>query len=194
MAQGKKIDENKQYTREELEEILSEKQKNWAKFYVVNWNQSDAARKAGYSLKTAQAIGAENLKKPLIKQYVNYMRDNIEELAGVSKLKLIQELQKLAFYDVSNLITVKGNSCLIKVDDLSDLPDDVRAAIKNVKNTTAGYAIELHDKNVAMAQLSKMMGWNEAKKVEHSGGLNIKNVVVSKSEAKNISDALENEV
>ena len=38
--------------------------------YLQCWNASEAARRAGYSLKTAYSIGQENLKKPEIKEAI----------------------------------------------------------------------------------------------------------------------------
>ncbi len=49
---------------------LTPKQKKFAEYYIQCGNASEAARKAGYSEKTAPFIGAENLKKPQISQYI----------------------------------------------------------------------------------------------------------------------------
>lgn len=49
---------------------LTPKQKAFADYYIASGNASDAARKAGYSEKSAPFIGAENLKKPLISAYI----------------------------------------------------------------------------------------------------------------------------
>ena len=49
---------------------LTPKQKAFADYYIESGNASDAARKAGYSEKTAPFIGAENLKKPQISEYI----------------------------------------------------------------------------------------------------------------------------
>ena len=43
---------------------LTEKQKAFADAYIETGNQTEAARRAGYSSKTAYSIGNENLKKP----------------------------------------------------------------------------------------------------------------------------------
>lgn len=47
---------------------LTHKQQLFVKYY--NGNASEAALKAGYSKKTAPFIGAENLKKPQIRQAI----------------------------------------------------------------------------------------------------------------------------
>lgn len=49
---------------------LTRKQKVFAEYYIKTGNAAEAARKAGYSTKTARSIGAENLTKPEISQYI----------------------------------------------------------------------------------------------------------------------------
>ena len=50
---------------------LTPKQKNFCEYYIQSGNASEAARKAGYKEKNAPFMGAENLKKPQIKSYIN---------------------------------------------------------------------------------------------------------------------------
>lgn len=46
---------------------LTEKQKRFIDYFIETGNAAEAARKAGYSEKTAPWIGQENLQKPTIK-------------------------------------------------------------------------------------------------------------------------------
>lgn len=50
--------------------MLTLKQKAFADYYIECGNASKAARKAGYSQKTAEKIGSENLKKPEVSAYI----------------------------------------------------------------------------------------------------------------------------
>ena len=50
--------------------MLSLKQKRFCEEYAISGNATDAAKKAGYSEKTARTIGAENLTKPDIQKYL----------------------------------------------------------------------------------------------------------------------------
>lgn len=52
------------------DEKLTPKQRRFCEEYLKSANASEAAKKAGYSLKTAPFIGAENLKKPQISAYI----------------------------------------------------------------------------------------------------------------------------
>ncbi len=51
--------------------MLTAKQKRFGDEYCVDLNQTQAAIRAGYSKKTAYAIGWENLRKPEIRKYVD---------------------------------------------------------------------------------------------------------------------------
>ena len=50
---------------------LTEKQKRFADEYIISGNATQAAIKAGYSKKTANRIGPENLSKLVIKNYID---------------------------------------------------------------------------------------------------------------------------
>ncbi len=50
--------------------MLSLKQKRFCEEYIISGNATEAAKKAGYSEKTARSQGAENLKKSQIQKYI----------------------------------------------------------------------------------------------------------------------------
>lgn len=58
---------------------LTIKQQRFADEYIISGNATEAAKKAGYSKKTARAMGAENLTKPSIKKYIE---ECIAEIQG----------------------------------------------------------------------------------------------------------------
>ena len=49
---------------------LTPKQKAFADYYIETGNATEAAKRAGYSKKSAYSIGDENLKKPAISAYI----------------------------------------------------------------------------------------------------------------------------
>ena len=60
----------KEERMEQLARKMSEKQKAFCDYYIESLNLTDAAKKAGYSEKTARSMGSENLTKPDIKEYI----------------------------------------------------------------------------------------------------------------------------
>ena len=71
---------------------LTKKQKDFANFYIQLGNQTEAAKKAGYSKKTAYSIGNENLKKPEIQAYIS------ERLAEIESQSIADIKEVLKFY------------------------------------------------------------------------------------------------
>ena len=71
---------------------LTPKQKAFADEYLMCGNAAEAARKAGYSEKTATVIGSENLSKPNILEYIAERQKQIED----SRIANIKEV--LEFY------------------------------------------------------------------------------------------------
>lgn len=55
---------------------MTPRQKKFCEYYIQSANAADAARKAGYSPKTADAIGRENLRKPTISAYIRERMDD----------------------------------------------------------------------------------------------------------------------
>lgn len=71
---------------------LTAKQKAFADYYIETANASEAARRAGYSQKTAPFIGAENLRKPQIKAYIT------ERMEKMDKKRVADADEVIAFY------------------------------------------------------------------------------------------------
>lgn len=76
---------------------LTEKQKRFCEEYLIDLNATQAAKRSGYSEKTAFSIGVENLKKPLIQEYLQELMKSRSEQTGITAEKVIDELQKIAF-------------------------------------------------------------------------------------------------
>lgn len=69
---------------------LTPKQKAFADYYIECGNAAEAARKAGYSLRTADSIGRENLRKPTISAYIAERQAEIEKQAGRDIMSLTE--------------------------------------------------------------------------------------------------------
>ena len=54
-----------------MEKKMTAKQKRFCDEYLIDLNATQAAIRAGYSKRTANRIGTENLSKPVIKQYID---------------------------------------------------------------------------------------------------------------------------
>lgn len=57
---------------------LTPKQKAFADAYIETGNQTEAARRAGYSERSAQQIASENLLKPVVNDYIKSRMAELE--------------------------------------------------------------------------------------------------------------------
>lgn len=69
---------------------LTPKQKAFADNYIISGNATESAKKAGYSEKTARFIGAENLTKPHILEYIKQRTDSTEKKRIASGDEVLQ--------------------------------------------------------------------------------------------------------
>lgn len=138
---------------------LTAKQEIFCLEYCIDWDAKRAAIKAGYSEKTAYAIGWENLNKPDIKTRISEIKADIEKHCGVSAARNILELKKIAYADIGNL-----KNGWISLKEWEDITDEQKAGISEIKITEHGVQIKLHDKMRAMEILNKMLGYNAPEK------------------------------
>ena len=76
---------------------LTEKQKRFVAEYLVDLNATQAAIRAGYSERTANRIGAENLTKPDIQAAVKAAIEDRAKRTEVTQDMVVEELRKVAF-------------------------------------------------------------------------------------------------
>lgn len=164
---------------------LNKKQKLFAKEYLVDLNASAAAERAGYSKKTAGAIGHKLLKITQIQSAISGAMIDREKNTGVTADRIVLELAKVAFADIKHYVVVdEGGGIKIKL--FSDMPDGASGAIKAIKENRAikedadGNQVtvydkttyEMHDKMKALELLGRHLGMFKDK-VEHSGTVNL---------------------
>lgn len=71
---------------------LTPKQKAFCDYYIETGNASEAARRAGYSEKTARTIGQQNLAKRAIKDYIS------ERMKNQDRERVASADEVIAFY------------------------------------------------------------------------------------------------
>lgn len=107
---------------------LTPKQNRFVAEYLVDLNATQAAIRAGYSPKTAEKIGSENLRKPEVAKAVEEAKARRAERVEVSQDEVLRELLRIARTDIGEAFDVNGN-----LRPLHDIPVDVRRAISSVE-------------------------------------------------------------
>ncbi len=110
---------------------LTAKQAAFVREYLVDLNASAAARRAGYSLKTADRMGHENLKKPEIAAAVQAAMDERAKRTNITADRVLHELSLLAFSNMLDFmqVTPDGDAFI----DLSQLTREQAAALTEVQ-------------------------------------------------------------
>lgn len=91
---------------------LTAKQDMFCKEYLIDLNATQAAIRAGYSRKTAGAIGKENLQKPHLAKRIQYLMNNRSERVEVSADYVLDRLASIDKMDVLDILD----------DDMNILP------------------------------------------------------------------------
>jgi phage terminase small subunit len=133
---------------------LTSKQDRFVAEYLVDLNATQAAIRAGYSKKTAQRIGSENLSKPLIAAAIQKSMTKRSERTDIKADDVIRELAKIAFANMEDYTRLtKGGGLVL---DATNLTRDQKAAISEVSYDAQGNPkIKLADKRAALVDLGR---------------------------------------
>lgn len=142
---------------------LTDKQQRFVDEYLIDLNATQAAIRAGYSVKTANEQGSQNLAKLSIQQAIAERMAERSRRIGVNQDRVVLELAKIAFVKMTDIVDSEGN---IK----EDAAEDDLACIESVKykhsDTDTGYSeereVKIASKLKALELLGKHLGmWND---------------------------------
>lgn len=159
---------------------LTPKQQAFVREYLVDLNASAAARRAGYSAKTADRTGHENLKKPEIATAIAEAQEARSRRTQVTADRVVEELAKVGFSNLLDFfrITPGGEPYVdlsavtreqaavlaeLQVDDFLEGRGEDAREVRRVK-------VKLHDKLKALEQLARHLGMFTDKVDVTSGG------------------------
>lgn len=128
---------------------LTIKQKAFADYYIELGNATEAAKKAGYSNKTAGVIGDENLKKPYIKSYIDERLKKIEDERIADAAEVLKYLTSvLRGESESEIVVVEGtgDGCS-EARHLSKTPDE-KERLKAAELLAKRYGILTENYNI----------------------------------------------
>lgn len=107
---------------------MNGKQKAFASEYVIDYNATQAAIRAGYSERSAYSQAHELLKKPEIQAAIRELEADSSMRTAVTKDMVIKELARVAFVDPRRLFEDNGTA-----KDITMLDDDTAAALASVE-------------------------------------------------------------
>lgn len=150
---------------------LNARQQRFVEEYLVDLNASAAARRAGYSAKTASQIGERLLRNVEVQKAIQAAQAARSKRTEVTQDMVLAELAKIAFSDQRQVMAWGPGG--VKLRDSAELTADEAAAVAEVSETvgaTGGGSLKLktHDKVGALKLLGEHLGMFR-QKVEVTG-------------------------
>lgn len=141
--------------------MLNNQQQRFVAEYVKDLNATEAAKRAGYSKKTAHSMGSRLLKNVEIAEAVGKAQAKALDRADLSATRVLEEMRRLAFSNVQDLFDEHGD-----LRPIHELTREQAACIGSIevimKNATAGdgkvdriLKVKVWDKPKVMEMLGK---------------------------------------
>lgn len=156
---------------------LTEKQVRFVAEYLIDLDATKAAKRAGYSDKTAYSIGFENLRKPEIQEAIAEAMDARAKRTEITQDRVLQELARIAFAngtDFAKIISTPTVTTVVDEDgevqqvirpvqrvelvDTECVDPEKRAAIASLKEGKYGIEVKGYDKVKALELIGRHLG------------------------------------
>jgi len=156
--------------------ITSPKQQHFCQEYLVDLNATQAYMRV-YKVKNKR-VAASNAARMLtnanIQAFVDHLKKNLAETAGIGPLKILLEHKKIAFSSFADI-----HLTWITRKEFEDLTDDQKACIQEISTKTETIfdpvekkpvkveyvKIKLYDKHKSLDSILKMLGWDPPTKI-----------------------------
>jgi len=153
---------------------LTARQKAFIQEYPIDLNATQAAIRAGYSVKTAKETGCLLLTKANIQEALQKALNKRADKADITAERVLKEIARLAFSDIKEYIDIGPDGC-VQVKPFEDMPTGASRAIQSVKEKKrilasgkgdgeetileSTFEFKLWDKGRALEQLGKHLGF-----------------------------------
>ena len=143
---------------------LTDKQERFCQEYCVDFNATQAAIRAGYSEKTADVIGIQNLGKLKVDERIAKLKASLEKRTQKTQADIIAELEYIGFSRITDVLKVNGSG--INLIDSDKWTDPQSAAVESIAQTKDGLRLKMYSKLDALKTLAQMHGMLEHKEQE----------------------------
>lgn len=139
------------------ERKMTPKQARFVSEYLIDLNATAAAKRAGYSKKTAEKIGHQLLEKIRVAAAIASAIKKREKKTEITAERVIKELADIAFLRSDEVFTINGDHVTVK--DTAEMSDAAKRALASASQTvtTSGGSItvKLCDKIKALELLGR---------------------------------------
>lgn len=151
---------------------LTEKQQRFVDEYLIDLNATQAAIRAGYSPKTAQEQGSQNLSKPMVSEAIDKALAARSRRTGITQDRVLRELAKVAFVNANDVID--PDSATVRADATEEDLACIQAVKVKTSESEMGSSsereIKLYDKMRALEMLGKHLGLFDKRGQDSSNG------------------------
>ena len=161
------------------EKQLTEKQKIFCREYIYDWNATRAYKVAYPNVtnnETAASNGSRMLRNDKVSAYIEEIKTKTAEMCGISRNMVAERLKQHAFSSIAHL----HNSWITR-KEFDELTDEQKNSISEISTSVKKIPgeggsimeveyvkIKLYDSQKALEMLSKMLGYNEPEKHDHT--------------------------
>lgn len=144
---------------------LTIKQENFCNYYLECGNAAEAYRRAYNAERMKDESvwieASKLLNNPKVSLRVKELQEQLKAKSDLKKEDTVKWISELVNFDAVE--------CLF-VNNLSDIPLQYRRLVKSVKPSNEGFVVEIFDKQKAIDQICRMLGWDEAEKIQVQSG------------------------
>lgn len=138
---------------------MTNKQKRFIEEYLIDFNATQSAIRAGYSVDTAKDIGCENLAKPNIKKAIEKALAERSRRTGITQDRVIQELARVAFVNFNDVVDENGEiKSDASADDLACVESYKVENGDSINGSSSKREVKLASKMKALELLGKHLG------------------------------------
>ncbi len=142
---------------------LTEKQQRFVEEYLIDLNATQAAIRAGYSVKNADKIGSELLGKTRVAEAISKKIADRSKRTGINQDRVVLELAKLAFVKITDIVDSQGKiKAKAKEDDLACIESVKYKKSESETGSSVEREVKIASKLKALELLGKHLGmWND---------------------------------
>lgn len=145
---------------------LTPKIKRFCEEYIKDLNGTQAAIRAGYSVKTANEQASQILARLSVQNFISELKQSLSNKNEGLAQQVIDELKKLGFANIQDYIDPEN-----EIKDLTKITRDKAAAVESIKKTVTEFSgggesagkktsiqFKLYDKISALEKLGRHLG------------------------------------
>ncbi len=142
---------------------LSEQRQRFVEEYLIDLNGTQAAIRAGYSVKTAQEQASRLLSNVMVQEAVSKAMAERSKRTGVNQDRVVLELAKIAFVKMTDVVDGNGRiKADASADDLSCIESIKYKESDNEFGGSVEREVKIASKMKALELLGKHLGmWND---------------------------------